>query len=88
MFDDQNPPEAGHNSTHDLIKYVERVERLKSEIDDLNYDLKSVKAEAKSAGYDMRTFNEMLKLRALDAHERKEREELRDTYAIALKLFA
>jgi uncharacterized protein (UPF0335 family) len=64
MFDDQNPPEAGHNSAQDLIKYIERVERLKSEIDELNDDLKSVKAEAKSAGYDMRTFNEMLKLRA------------------------
>ena len=41
----------------------------------------------KGRGYDMKMFNEMIKLRKMDADERAEREALRDLYGSALGIF-
>lgn len=71
----------------DLLRYVERVERLLEQKAEIADDIKDVKAEAKSRGYDMPTFNEMLKLRKMDKGEREERENLRDAYGHALGIF-
>lgn len=71
----------------DLLKYIERVERLLEEKKAIADDIKDVKGEAKHMGYDMTAFNEMLKLRAMDAVKRAEREALRDTYGHALGIF-
>lgn len=71
----------------ELLKFIERVERLEEEKKALADDVKSVKAEAKGCGYDMPTFNEMLRLRKMDKGERDERESLRDTYGHALGIF-
>jgi len=81
--------EIGHNSVaaDQLRAFMERVERLTEEKKTIADDIKSVKAEAKAMGFDMTTFNEMLKLRAMDKAERDEREALRDTYAHALGIF-
>lgn len=85
--------DIGHNSgvggvaADQLRSLCERVERLSEEKKTIAEDIKSVKAEAKAVGFDMTTFNEMLKLRAMDKAERDEREALRDTYGRALGIF-
>lgn len=70
-----------------LRSYIERVERLEEEKSTISEDIKEVKTEVKAAGFDIKTFNEMLKLRKLDATEREEREALRDLYGHALGIF-
>jgi uncharacterized protein (UPF0335 family) len=71
----------------ELRSYLERVERLQDEKEVIAESIKEVKAEAKAKGYDMPTFNEMLKLRKLDADERSEREDRRHHYGQVLGMF-
>lgn len=78
--------EIGGNSAKALQGFLERVERLTEEKADLQSDIKDIKAEAKGSGFDMKTFNEMLKLRKMDAEKRQEQEALRDMYMNALDL--
>ena len=70
-----------------LRSFCERVERLEEEKKVIADDIKDVKAEAKAMGFDLKVFNEMLKLRKMDPAEREEREALRDTYGHALGIF-
>lgn len=78
---------SGAISARELLSFVERFERVQGEIDELKEDQKSIKDEAKSGGYCMKTFAEMVRLRKLDIAERKEREAIRDLYASALGIF-
>lgn len=91
MSDDQNETAGpGHNSVAagELRALIERVERLLDEKQTIADDIKEVKAEAKSRGFDMKAFNEMLRLRKLDKDERDEQEALREMYGKALGVFA
>lgn len=84
----------GHNSAIDsatrdrLRSFVERVERLEEERRDIAEQIRDVKAEAKGEGFDLRTLNEVLKLRRMKPHDRIERQELLDIYMHALGMLA
>ena len=84
--------EIGHNSeavaAGQLKAFVERRERLDEEKKTISDDIKELHAELKGAGFDLRAFNEMVKLRKLDKAERDERESMRDLYGAALGVFA
>ncbi len=82
--DDEMP--IGNNSAARLKSYCERVERLVEDKKGISDDIKDIKAEAKGCGFDVKTLNEMLRLRAMDANKRQEQEALRDTYMAALDL--
>jgi uncharacterized protein (UPF0335 family) len=69
-----------------LKLYVERVERLDSEIKDLNEDKSSVFSEMKGDGFDTKTVKTIIKLRKMDEHARQEAAALLETYARALDL--
>ena len=71
----------------ELRAFVERRERLEADKAEISEDIKELNAEVKSRGYDMKTFNDMIKLRKMDADERAEREALRDLYGSALGIF-
>lgn len=76
--------EAGGNAANEqLIRFVERIERLVEERDGISDDIRDVKGEAKANGYDVRTINEVLKLRKLEPHVRQERQALLETYLAA-----
>lgn len=70
-----------------LRGFVERIERLEEEKATIAEDIKSVKDEAKAAGYDKKVLAEMLKLRKMEPDARSEWEALRQTYADALNVF-
>jgi uncharacterized protein (UPF0335 family) len=71
----------------DMLGYIERIERLEDEKSTLGDDIKSVKAEYKSKGYDTKMLAEMLRLRKMEKADREEWENLRDTYGHAIGIF-
>ena len=67
-----------------LKSFIERVERLEEEKRALAADIKEVYSEAKSAGFDVKTIREIVKIRRMDEEDLDEREALLDTYMRAL----
>ena len=67
-----------------LRSFVERIERLDIERANLADDLKSVYAEAKSLGYDVKILRKVIALRKRKPNERREEEELLEVYLHAL----
>lgn len=78
-MDDINPSTAGQ-----LKALIERVERLEEEKKQIADDIKDVYAEAKANGFDIKILRKIVSLRRQDANERREQEELLDTYLRAL----
>lgn len=67
-----------------LRSIVERIERLEEERKGIGADIRDIYAEAKSAGFEVKVVREIVKLRKLDAHDRREQEELLDLYKSAI----
>lgn len=65
--------------------FVERIENIDSEIQQLNEQKKEVFAEAKGDGFDVKILREIVKLRKQDAEERDERESMLDLYMRAME---
>ena len=82
--DEESRPEVV--STKSLNQAITKIEKLIDARKAVSDDIKEAKAEAKGKGFDMKTLNEMLKLRAMDSEKRKMAEELRDLYIAALDL--
>jgi uncharacterized protein (UPF0335 family) len=82
------PASIGHNSMSkvDLYKIVEHLEGLIEERSNLSEAISDAMAVAKAKGFDTKTIREMLKLRAMDSEKRREKEQLRDMYLVALGL--
>ena len=65
--------------------FVERIENLDSQIQELNEQKKEVFAEAKGDGFDVKILKEIVKLRKQDEEERDERESMLDLYMRAME---
>jgi uncharacterized protein (UPF0335 family) len=65
--------------------FVERIENIDSEIQELNEQKKEVFAEAKGDGFDVKILREIVKLRKQDEEERDERESMLDLYMRAME---
>jgi uncharacterized protein (UPF0335 family) len=65
--------------------FVERIENLDTEIQELNEHKKEVFAEAKGDGFDVKILKEIVKLRKQDEEERDERESMLDLYMRAME---
>lgn len=78
--------EVGGIAVDRLRSLVERIERLEAEKAALASDIKDIFAEAKSAGFDVKTMRTVIRLRKKDAAEREEEEYLLDTYKRALDI--
>ena len=70
-----------------LKSFIERIERLSEEKNNINFDIKEVYSEAKSMGYDIKTMRKILALRKMDLDERLEQEALLNTYRNALGIY-
>lgn len=87
MAGDPTPGTDHNGGVQQLNAYVQRLERLRSEIDDLQDDYKEVMKEAASAGWDKAMLQEMLRLRRKFTNEQLELfEETRTTYMAALNM--
>jgi uncharacterized protein (UPF0335 family) len=65
--------------------FVQRIENLDNEIQELNEQKKEVFAEAKGDGFDVKILREIVKLRKQDEEERDERESMLDLYMRAME---
>ncbi len=64
--------------------FVERIERLEEEKKATSDDIRDVYAEAKGTGFDTKALRTIVRLRKLDMDERREQQEVLDTYLHAL----
>ncbi|WP_316979996.1 DUF2312 domain-containing protein [Shumkonia mesophila] len=67
-----------------LKSFVERIERLEAERKALAEDVKDVKAEARQAGFDVKTINKVIARRRMTAEARDEEDALLEIYEGAL----
>jgi uncharacterized protein (UPF0335 family) len=68
-----------------IRSFVERIENLDTELQELNESKKEVFAEAKGEGFDVKILKEIIKLRKQDKDERDERDTLLDMYMRAME---
>lgn len=71
-------------SDEQLRLFVERIERLEEEKKGISDDVRDVYLEAKSQGYDPKIMRQIVKLRKMPVHDRKEMEAILDVYKSAL----
>jgi uncharacterized protein (UPF0335 family) len=67
-----------------LKAFVERIERLEEEKKAAADDIRDVYAEAKGNGFDVKALRAIVRLRRLDPEERREQQEVLETYMHAL----
>ena len=68
-----------------IRSFVERIEHLDTELQELNEQKKEVFAEAKTEGFDVKILKEIIKLRKQDQDERDEHATLLDLYMRAME---
>jgi uncharacterized protein (UPF0335 family) len=68
-----------------IRSFVERIEHLDTELQELNEGKKEVFAEAKGEGFDVKVLKEIIKLRKQDQQERDEHDTLLDVYTRAME---
>ena len=68
-----------------IRSFVERIENLDTEIQELSEQKKEAFSEAKGDGFDVKILKEIIKLRKQDQDERDERESLLDLYMRAME---
>jgi uncharacterized protein (UPF0335 family) len=76
---------TGHNSGEAILGYVERIEKLEETKAAAGEDIKLVKQQAKSEGFDASIIADLVKIRK-DEKKAKERLQLLDRYASAIQL--
>ena len=70
-----------------LKSFIQRIERLEEEKNNILADIKEVYSEAKSSGYEPKIMRKVLIIRKMDIDERLEQEALLDTYRNVLGIF-
>lgn len=76
--------DIGDNSTKDLARIVERIERLEEEKKQISSDIGDIYKETKSRGFDAAALKEIIKMRKEDPNKREARETMVDVYLRAL----
>jgi len=78
--------EIGGVAVDRLRAFVERIERLEDEKAALAADIREVYSEAKGSGLNTKILRQIVRLRRMDQADRRQEEELLDTYKRALDL--
>jgi uncharacterized protein (UPF0335 family) len=67
-----------------LKAIIERIEKLEEEKKATSDDIRDVYAEAKGNGFDAKALRTIVRMRKMDSDERREQEEILETYLHAL----
>ena len=74
-----------HGVARDQLRaFIERIERLEEEKKGIADDIRDVYLESKSQGYDPKIMRQIVRLRKMPIHDRKEMEAILDVYKSAL----
>jgi uncharacterized protein (UPF0335 family) len=84
---EQDSPATRFAKDH-LKAFVERIEKLEEEKKAIADDIRDVYGEAKASGFDAKALRSVVKLRKLDADERREQDAILETYLHALGMLA
>ena len=68
----------------ELKQFIERIERLEEEKKATSDDIRDVYAEAKGNGFDAKALRTIVRMRKMDVDERREQQDILDTYLNAL----
>ena len=82
-----NNQQSIQKKDHKLKSFIERIERLSEEKNNINFDIKEVFSEAKSVEYDTKIMRKISTSRKFDVDERVEQEALLNTYRNALGIY-
>jgi uncharacterized protein (UPF0335 family) len=80
----KNEQPATRFAKDQLKAFIERIERLEEEKKATSDDIRDVYAEAKGNGFDIKALRTIVRLRKLDTDERREQQEVLETYMHAL----
>lgn len=69
-----------------LKSFIERIERLEEEKKALADDIREVYSEAKGSGFDIKVIRHIIRLRKMDAADRREQDEVMAVYLRALDM--
>ncbi|MBQ9737892.1 MAG: DUF2312 domain-containing protein [Alphaproteobacteria bacterium] len=69
-----------------LASYIERIERIQKDVNELKADIREIFSEAKGQGFDVKAMRQVLNLRKMTPADRAEAEFLRDEYKKLLAL--
>ena len=79
------PEQPATRFAKDQLKaIVERIEKLEEEKKATSDDIRDVYAEAKGNGFDPKALRTIVRMRKMDTDERREQQEVLDTYLHAL----
>ena len=67
-----------------IRSFVERIEQLETELQEINEQKMEVFSEAKGEGFDVKVLKEIIRIRKQDKDERDEQETLLDVYLRAM----
>lgn len=87
MLDDSDAAvtRAMASSTDERLRlFIERIERLEEEKKGIADDIRDTYNESKSQGYDPKIMRQIVRLRKMPVHDRKEMEAVLDVYKSAL----
>ncbi|ALH82927.1 DUF2312 domain-containing protein [Sphingopyxis macrogoltabida] len=71
-------------SDQQLRLFIERIERLEEEKKGVGDDIRDTYNEAKSQGYDPKIMRQIVRLRKIPVHDRKEMEAVLEVYKTSL----
>ena len=82
--DNDGPATVNGVVAADLKKFIQRIETVEERKAGMAADIKLIKDEAKSQGFDVKTLNHIIKLRKMDATTIEQEELLLEVYKRAL----
>lgn len=71
-------------SNEQLRLFIERIERMEEEKKGVGEDIRDTYNEAKAQGYDTKIMRQIIKLRKMPIHDRREMEAILEVYKSAL----
>ena len=74
----------GSNAQGQLKAIIERIERLEEEKAEIGEQIKEVKAEAKSNGFDVKTISKVVRIRKQSRVEREQENAMLELYLSAI----
>lgn len=69
-----------------LVSYIERIEKLESDANNIKSDIREVYAEAKSVGYNPKIMRAIIKLRKMEEADKVQQDEELEAYRVALDI--